>query len=397
MGESSDAVLGKWPVYEHDEVEAVRKVLESGLVNAWTGSETKRFEEEFADWCGTKYAIAHANGTVALHNAYKAIGLQNGDELITTPRSFIATASSAASVGARILFADVDINSGCITPETIRPLISSRTKAISVVHIGGWPARIEEIVRLAHEKGIWVIEDCAQAHGARVGEVSVGSFGDIGVWSFCQDKIISTGGEGGMITTSNKKLYRKMWSYKDHGKDFELVQDTSAIGVYKWVHQTVGMNYRMTEMQSAIGRIQLVKLRSWHKRRTENAKILIEQLQECSLVRIPEPEEGIVHAWYKFYMYLDNDKIKKGWSRERIIEEIISFGYVAYQGSCSELYLEGCFKEAGEGTTRECLNSKELGKSSIMLCVHPTITASQIKRYGQVVAFILKKAAVDSN
>ena len=215
--------LASWPYFDVAQIEAATNVLTSGRVNSWTGGETSAFDQEFALWSASKHAIAMANGSLALSAAYLAIGLGQGDELITTPRTFIATASSAVLLGAKPVFADVDPDSGSITAEMIAPLITSSTKAISVVHLGGWPADMHGICDLAKAHQIPVVEDCAQAHGAQINGQSVGSFGDVSAWSFCQDKILTTAGEGGMVTTSRNDLWDAMWAFKDHGKTHQAV------------------------------------------------------------------------------------------------------------------------------------------------------------------------------
>ena len=296
---------------------AACSVLSSGLVNAWTGNQTQLFESEFAEACSSKFAIALSNGTVALEVAYRSINLCPGDEVITTPRTFIATSSALVNLGVKPILADVDVNSGCIiTASTIEPLISARTKAISVVHLGGWPADMPSICNLAHSYGLLVIEDCAQAHGARINGKAVGSFGDVSAWSFCQDKIMTTAGEGGMVVTSRRDLWDTMWSYKDHGKTYEAVFERDHPSGYRWLHERFGSNFRLTELQSAIGRQQLQRLPEWSVSRTRNALLLADSLSNCPAIRVPLPPESICHAWYKFYAFVQPDALADGWSRE---------------------------------------------------------------------------------
>ena len=294
-------------------------------MNAWTGQETQAFEHEFAEWCGSSYATATANGSLALSAAYLAIGLGSGDEVITTPRTFIATASSAVLLGARPVFADVDADSGAITPDTIAPLITPSTKAIAVVHVGGWPADMPAICDLASAHGLAVIEDCAQAHGARINGRSVGSFGDVAAWSFCQDKIMTTAGEGGMVNTSRPELWDAIWSLKDHGKTHEAVFGREHQPGFRWVHERFGSNFRLTELQSSIGRIQLHRLPEWTAIRSRNADVMAQALCDLPALRVPFPPEKITHAWYKFYAYVQRDSLADGWSRDRILSEIEAF------------------------------------------------------------------------
>ena len=388
--------LPPWPYFDEDEIKIVSDILRSGKVNYWTGSEGSLFENDFSSWCGTNHSIAMANGSLALYSIYKAIGLGPGDELITTPRTFIATSSCALLLGADVVFADVDENSGCITSETIIPLITSRTKAISVVHLAGWPANILPIQKLAKEFGLYLIEDCAQAHGATIevdGEKkSVGSFGDASAWSFCQDKILSTAGEGGMVATNNKELFDYLWSLKDHGKTIDSVFNTNHPSGFRWLHEKIGSNFRLTELQSAIGRIQLSKLPEWTKLRTRNANILVETLRDLNAIRVPLPIEGFNHAWYKFYCFIDPLSFTDGWNRDRIVAEINNEGFPAYHGGCSEIYLEKCFKNKLNDKFQRLSVARKLGETSLMFLLHPSINMHQMIEYSEYIHYVFKKA-----
>ena len=384
--------LAPWPQFDRDQIDSATRVLVSGKVNTWTGEETKTFEHEFAEWCGSSHAIAMANGSLALSAAYLAIGLGQGDELITTPRTFIATASSAVLLGAKPVFADVDPDSGAITAATIAPLITSRTKAITVVHLGGWPADMPAICDLARAHGIAVIEDCAQAHGARINGQSVGSFGDVAAWSFCQDKILTTAGEGGMVSTSRTELWDVMWAFKDHGKTHEAVFGREHPPGFRWLHERFGSNFRLTELQSAIGRIQLQRLPEWTAARTRNALQLAEALADLPAVRVPLPPEGLTHAWYKFYVFVKPEELADGWSRDRILSEIAALGYSALSGSCSEIYLEKCFLDAGLAPAERLPVARKLGETSLMFLVHPTITPEQMAGYAEAVRSVVQRA-----
>lgn len=388
--------ISSWPYFDDEQIEKVVNVLKKGKVNSWHGNETKNFEKEFASWSNNQYAIAIANGSLALSSAYLSLNIGEGDEVITTPRTFIATASSISLLKAVPIFADVDINSGNISAENIEPLINKKTKAISVVHLAGWPADMINIKKLAKQYNLALIEDCAQSHGARIklndNFKSVGSFGDVAAWSFCQDKIISTGGEGGMITTDNNKIFKRIWSLKDHGKSYELSLKKSDSYSFRWLHENFGSNFRLTEMQSAIGRSQLRLMDDWHQKRTRNAMILFEILNHISNLRIPMPSSNIVHAWYKFYCYLEEDSLSIGWDRERIINEIREQSYPAFSGSCSEIYLENCFKKNLSKNQKRLKNAKSLGDTSLMFLVHPTITVDEMKEYAFAIKKVLNKA-----
>ena len=390
-------LLSNWPVFTLEEIEAVATVLRSEKVNYWSGNEGKSFEREFAAWCGSRNAIAMANGSLALSASYQAIGLGPGDELITTPRTFIATSSSAVLLKCIPVFADVDRDSGAITSDTIAPLITKKTKAISVVHLAGWPADMPSICSLASSHGIAVVEDCAQAHGAQIqvegSWQSVGSFAEVSAWSFCQDKIMSTGGEGGLVTTNSEELFENIWSYKDHGKTLEAVFAREHPQGFRWVHERFGSNFRLTELQSAIGRIQLRRMKEWNGLRTRNALILINALADCLAIRVPVPPAHLRHAWYKFHCFVRPDNLVPGWNRDRIAAEISALGYPARQGSCSEIYLEKCFKESGLAPTKRLPVARELGETSLMFLVHPTITKEQMEGYADAILSVLIRAA----
>ena len=392
MSSSPAVTLNLWPYFDSDQIDSATRVLASGKVNTWTGEETNAFEHEFAAWCASSNAIATANGSLALSAAYLAIGLGQGDELITTPRTFIATASSAVLLGAKPIFADVDPDSGAITAATISPLITPRTKAISVVHLGGWPADMPAICDLARAQGIAVIEDCAQAHGALIHGQSVGSFGDVAAWSFCQDKIMTTAGEGGMVSTSHHQLWDAMWSLKDHGKTHEAVFGREHPPGFRWLHERFGSNFRLTELQSAIGRIQLQRLPEWTAIRTRNALLLAEALGDLPAVRVPLPPEHLTHAWYKFYAFVKPEALADGWSRNRILSEIAALGYPALSGSCSEIYLEKCFQDAGLAPAERLPVARKLGETSLMFLVHPTISSEQMAGYAEAVRSVVQRA-----
>ncbi|MDH3708439.1 MAG: DegT/DnrJ/EryC1/StrS aminotransferase family protein [Cyclobacteriaceae bacterium] len=383
-----------WPCFSQEEADAVSKVLLSNRVNYWTGNETRQFEQEFADWAGTNYAIALMNGTVALEAALVTLGIAKGDEVIVTPRTFIASVSCIINVGAIPIFADVSLNSQNITPESIREKISNKTKAIICVHLAGWPCEMSGIEQVANEYGLHVVEDCAQAHGARYQGKSVGSLGRIGVWSFCQDKIMSTGGEGGMITTDDEKLWARLWSYKDHGKSLDKVGDSSHPPGFRWLHDTFGTNLRMTEIQAVLGRLQLKRMQDWSLKRLANSLKIDAACQQFGALRVPLIPPHINHAKYKHYVFVRPEKLKPGWSRDRIVEEINKQGVPCYHGSCPEVYLESAFEATEFRPQKSLPNAKELGETSLMFLVHPTLTDDEIKQTGEVIANVMEKASL---
>lgn len=375
-----NTALSPWPSFTQEEANAVAKVLLSNKVNYWTGNECREFEKEFAHWSDTKYAVAVSNGTLALDLALRAINVGEGDDVIVTSRTFLASASCIVTAGANPVFADVDINSQNITAETIQSALTKNTKAIIVVHLAGFPAEMDDIMALANEKGLYVIEDCAQAHGAKYREKPVGSIGHIGAWSFCQDKIMTTGGEGGMVTTNDKDLWNKMWSYKDHGKSWHAVYEKQHPPGFRWVHDSFGTNWRMLEMQAVIGRIQLRRMPEWTKARTANAERIWDLCRGFDFLRVPDVSEYIHHAHYKCYVFIKADKLPSGWSRDKIINELIKREIPCYQGSCSEVYLEAAFTGTSWAPQKRLENAKVLGETSLMFLVHPTLTDHDNKK-----------------
>ena len=382
-----------WPSFTQEEADAISQVLLSNKVNYWTGQEGRQFEREFAEWADSKYAIAMGNGTLALDVALQALGIGAGDEVIVTPRTFIASISSVVNAGATPIFADVDAATGNITPETIRAVLTEQTKAIVCVHLAGWPCDMDGIMALADEHNLYVIEDCAQAHGAKYKGRSVGSIGHIGAWSFCQDKIMTTGGEGGMVTTNDESLWRKMWAYKDHGKSYAAVYETEHPPGYRWLHESFGTNWRMTEMQAVIGRIQLERMSDWTAKRTDNAQAILAacaKWQSKGYLSVPRLEESLdfvdcTHAYYKLYVYVQPEYLPDDWSRDRIIEEIANQGVPCFSGSASEVYLEKAFDGTGLRPESRLPIAKQLGETSLMFLVHPTLTTAEIEQTVQAI------------
>lgn len=382
-----------WPFFETDTIDAASRVLQSGRVNYWTGEEGRAFEREWADACGTEYGIAMANGTVALEAALLASGVGPGDEVITTSRTFVASASAAVTIGAVPVFADVDRDSQCITAATIEPRISSKTRAIVAVHLAGWPCEMRAIRDLAAAHDLVVIEDCAQAHGATYHGDPVGGLAHVAAWSFCQDKILTTGGEGGAITTNDEALWSKAWSLKDHGKSYDAVYRRNHAPGFRWVHESFGSNWRLTEMQSAIGRVLIRRLPEWLARRRANAFVLEAGFGEMSALRVTVPPAHVGHAYYKYYVFIQSEALKAGWSRDRIMNAVSAEGVPCFSGSCSEIYLEKSFRDAGLAPPERLPVARELSESSLMFLVHPTIGASEMNRTVDAVSKVLVRAS----
>jgi dTDP-4-amino-4,6-dideoxygalactose transaminase len=389
-----------WPSFTKKEIKAVRDVLLSNNVNYWTGNECREFEKEFAEYFDSKYSVSLSNGTVAIDLALVALGIKKGDEVIVTSRTFIASVSSIVNAGGVPIFADICPNSQNFRSSNITKLISPKTKAILCVHLAGWPCEMDNIMKIANKNKLFVIEDCAQAHGAKYKGKSVGSIGHIGCWSFCQDKIMTTGGEGGMVTTNSKNLWKKMWEYKDHGKSYNTVYNKKHPDGFRWLHESFGTNWRMTEIQASIGRIQLQKMNAWTKKRNQNQNAIWKNCESLDLIRTPEFNkkswkffhEGNIHAAYKCYVFINENILKPGWSRDKVIKEITKLGVPCFSGSCSEVYLEKAFVRANLKPRKRLKYAKNLGETSLCFLIHPTITKNEIELTCKTITSVAKRA-----
>jgi dTDP-4-amino-4,6-dideoxygalactose transaminase len=382
-----------WPHFEDDEIQAAMVPLKSGNVNYWTGDEGRRFEREFVAFVGCEHAVAVANGTVALELALHALGVGPGDEVVVPSRTFIASASCAVMRGATPVMADVDPVSQNLTAETAAAVLTPRTKAIIAVHLAGWPCEMDPILELAREKGLFVIEDCAQAHWATYKGRPVGSFGDAAAFSFCQDKIMTTGGEGGMLTTNRREVWERAWSYKDHGKIYAAVYHREHPPGFRWLHESFGTNWRMTEMQAAIGRVQLWKLPRWVEVRRRNAAVLVEGLSRLPALRVTVPPDDVGHTYYKYYVFVRPEALKSGWDRDRVMAAVNAEGIPCFSGSCSEIYLEKAFTDRGWGPANRLPVARELGETSLMFLVHPTLSEDDMEDTVRAVEKVLRVAA----
>lgn len=384
-------VAAPWPYFSQDDIDTVQKVLASGKVNYWTGTECREFEREYAAKLGVEHAIALTNGTVALELALYAAGIGPGDEVIVTPRSFIASVSCAVMRGAKPVFADVDRESQNCTAATIEAKITPRTRAIVAVHLAGWPCEMDAILELAARHEIVVIEDCAQAHGSYYKGRPAGTMGLINAFSFCQDKIMTTGGEGGLVTTSDRNLWSKAWSFKDHGKSYDAVYHEKHPAGFRWLHEDFGTNWRMLEMQGALGRNCLRKLDNWVNLRRRNAGTLNAILSDQPALRLTIPPPHIEHSYYKYYAFVRPEALQAGWTRDRVAAEVSAHGVTCLAGSCSEIYKEKAF--ARHGLEVETLPvAAELGQTSLMLLVHPTLSHEAVVHAGEVLRSVLQKA-----
>jgi len=378
-----------WPHFDEEEIAAVTAVLRSGRVNRWTGQENELFEQEFAAFTGCRHAIAVANGTLALELALFALGIGPGDEVIVSSRTFIASASAVVMRGATPVVADIEPDSQNLSAATVRPLLTPRTRAIIAVHLAGWPCDMEPLLELAREHDIKVIEDCAQAQGATYKGRPVGSWGDVAAFSFCQDKIMTTGGEGGMLTTNDPDIWQKAWAYKDHGKDYDTVFSGQPGAGFRWLHHSFGTNWRMTEMQAAIGRIMLQKLPSWLAIRRRHAAILTDAFRDIVGLRVTVPPAGIAHAYYKYYTFVEPEILPGVMTRDQLITAINGAGIPCFSGSCSEIYREKAFVVAGLNPRERLPVARRLGDTSLMFLVHPTLMEDHIIETSKVVQAVM--------
>lgn len=383
-----------WPDYDDKEKQAVLEVMSSNKVNYWTGTKGREFEKAFAEYCRAEYAIVVANGTLALDLAWIALDLPKGSEVIVTSRTFLASVSSIVLAGLTPVFADIDRDSQNISARTITPLINENTSAILCVHLAGWPCDMDPILGLAKQHNLKVVEDCAQAHGAEYKGQPVGSIGDIGAWSFCQDKIMTTAGEGGIVATNNKEYWSKMWSFKDHGKSFAAVYEKQHPPGFRWLHESFGTNWRMTEMQSVVGLQQLEKMPQWTSIRQQYLQQIMQQAKQHEGLRVPHIPEHIEHAAYKAYVFVEPSKLNIGWDRDRVMAEINALGVPCFSGSCSEVYLEKAFDETSFRPAERLNNAKELGETSLMFLVHPTLKQAEIDKTCDAINTVMAQAGV---
>ena len=380
-----------WPSFGPNEVDAVARVMQSGKVNYWTGAEGRLFEAEFATFTNSRHAVAVANGTVALELALYAVGVERGDHVVVPSRTFVASASCAVMRGAVPVMADVDCNSQNITADTVRAALTPRTRAIIAVHLAGWPCDMDRILELAHERGLWVIEDCAQAHGATYKGRPVGSMGNVNAFSFCQDKIMTTGGEGGLLTTNDSGIWGRAWDFKDHVKSYDAVFNRTHPPGFRWLHETFGTNWRLSEMQSALGRVLLRKLPQMVEKRRQLANILSERFSSMPSLRVTVPHPEIGHSYYKYYVFLRLELLRGDWTRQRVIDAINAEGIPCFSGSCSEIYLEKAFPESMRPQRRLPV-AKQLGETALMFLVHPTLTENDMHDTANAVDKVLSAA-----
>ncbi|MCA9042202.1 MAG: DegT/DnrJ/EryC1/StrS family aminotransferase [Planctomycetaceae bacterium] len=385
-----------WPSFDAEMMSVVQEVLESGKVNYWTGQEGRSFEKEFASACDAEYGVLVANGTLALELALKALEIQPGDEVITTCRTFVASASSIMMCGAKPVFADIDPISHNITAQTIAKQITPNTKAIIAVHLAGWPCDMDPILEVARKHKLYVIEDCAQCHGATYKGRPVGTLGDIGAFSFCQDKIMTCGGEGGMLVTNNAEWHERAWGFKDHGKSWDAVYRREHKTVFKWLHEDLGTNWRMTEMQAAIGRVALRRLPDWIAARRHHAQILDAGFEQIPGIQVLKPGSDFGHSYYKYYALLDLDVLPTDWNRDRFVAALQAEGIPCGSGACPEIYFEKVFAKYNLEPAERLPVARKIGGQSLMFMVHPTLNETDMQDIVNAVNKVMRAITADA-
>lgn len=366
-----------WPNYSSAEIDKVIKIIKSGNVNYVNGKVGKKFEKLFSKWIKRKYSVALSNGTVALELAIKSLKLPSNSEIMVTARSFFSSASVIVRAGYVPKFIDVDLYDQNISIKDIKKKISKKTKAIICVHLSGNPCRMEKILKITKKYKLKIIEDCAQAHGAEIDNKKVGSFGNIATWSFCNDKIISTLGEGGMISTNEKKIYDYINSYKDHGLSYRNLKNLKKKFIYN--KDFFGSNYRLTEIQSSAGIYQLSKINKTLKQRRFIAEKYTELFKKFSdYFYFYEPPKNTKPAWYRFYIFIKKDLKNYKNLRDKIVEEFTKKKIKCNYGACPEIYLEKAFKNSRFKLNKRLNNCKVLGETSIALDINHTLTKKEI-------------------
>ncbi|MCX8006497.1 MAG: DegT/DnrJ/EryC1/StrS aminotransferase family protein [Coriobacteriia bacterium] len=385
-----------WPAFDDEAIAEVDRVIRSGRLTYWSGEHGRMLEDEFAALLGRRHGIAVANGTIALELALRAFGIGPGDEVVVPARTFIATASAVVAVGATPRVADVDPLTGCLTAATVAPLINERTRGIIPVHLGGWPVDLDPVVSLARRNGLLVIEDCAQAHGARYRGAFVGGRGtDAAVFSFCHDKIVPAG-EGGFVALDDDDAYRAAWSYKDHGRSPATrtrPADTAHGTDFIWLVERFGTNGRMPEVSAALARHGLRLLPQWVARRREHARVLREALSDVPGIIVPAELPGAEPSYYRFYAFVVPDALHRGWDRSRVAQAIAAEGVPVSYGACAEIYRERAFVDAGWAPTERLPGAMRAHETSLAFPVHPMLEASHLEATAAAVAKVMEVAA----
>jgi perosamine synthetase len=344
------------PMIGKEEIEAVNRILESGMLTQ--GKEVEAFEKEFATYIGVKNAVAVANGTAALDLALKALGIKEGDEVITTPFTFIATANAILYQRARPVFADIDPSTYNLDPNAVLESITPKTKAIIVVHLYGQPCDMDAFLQIAEDHRLLLIEDCAQAHGAEFRGEKVGKFGDASVFSFYPTKNMTTG-EGGMVVTDRDEVAEKVRMLRDHGQSS------------KYVHEELGYNLRMTNIAAAIGRVQLRKLDLFNEKRTRNARKMIEGLKNLKSIVLPFVDSRVKHVFNQFVVRVEE--------RDYVAKRLSEMGIATAVHYPKPVHHQPLYRKLGY-PEEICPNAIEASKKVLSLPVHPALSDADVER-----------------
>ena len=367
-----------WPNFSEKLISKVNKTIRSGKINYTTGTYGKLFETKFSKFVGNKYSVAICNGTAALEVAIKSLELPKNSEIIVPARSFFSSASCIVNTGHVPVFADVDLLTQNISLAEIKKKITKKTKAIICVHLAGLPCDMNNIKKLANKKKIKIIEDCSQAHGASIENRQVGSFGDISTWSFCNDKIISTLGEGGMISTNKKNLYDFSKKYINHGTNQKSKKNFQK---FLYNKDLFGTNLRITEIQSLAGLEQLKNLKKIQKKRELFSKNFFDLISKYNNYFYSYfPSQKIKSAWYRFYFFVRSDIRNYKKVRFKIINDFNQNHIKCFTGSCPEIYLEKSFRKLKNFKFIRLKNCKILGETSIALDVNHTLKYSKHRK-----------------
>jgi perosamine synthetase len=365
----------RWPLLGPEDIAAVAEVLDSGKLTQLSGRSVGDFERAFAKWHGAEHCVATSSGTTAIHAALIALGVAPGDEVIVPAHTFIASATPVLHQGATPVFADVDERTFCISPDSVRERITERTRAIIAVHLNGHPADLDALLEIARPRGIAIIEDAAQAHGATYKGRKAGTIGEAGCFSFWEDKIITTGGEGGAILTADASLAERMRRIRHHGEG-------PIEGARAYYHLELGYNYRMTAMQAATGLVQLRKLEEYLIARRRNATHLSERLGEIPQVEPPFIADYAVHSYYKYVCRLRRDS---GIDIARFVSAVAAEGLPISRRYPTPLPQQPVFRNAGLADAA-CPVADRLSSELFTMLVHPTASVADMDDYVTAIA-----------
>ena len=348
------------PLIGDEEINAVIEVLKSGMLAH--GKEVEAFEREFAGYLGAKHGIAVTNGTAALDVALKALKIGPGDEVITSPFTFIASVNSILFQGAKPVFADIDPKTFNLDPNEVLERINEKTKAIIVVHLYGQPADMKAFSEIAEDHKLYLVEDCAQAHGAEFDGRKVGTFGDIAAFSFYPTKNMTTG-EGGMVVTNDDELAEKARLIRNHGQ------------TKKYLHEELGYNLRMTNIAAAIGRVQLRKLDEWNEKRIENAKLLTDGIKRIGGLTPPYVDPRVKHVFHQYVIRVEDEFPM---SRDELAQKLREKGVGTGIHYPMPVHHQPFYQKLGY-PEEICQNAVEASKRVLSLPVHPSVSREDVE------------------